>query len=59
MVLRANKTKFEQSVEELSTDVAAFAEGVKNQIDQQINESCKAVVTALHPAVDEPYFPDP
>lgn len=53
VVLRAYKGKFEEAVAALSVDVQVFADGVKNQIEAQIKNSCESVVAALLPAVEK------
>lgn len=52
VVLRANKDRFIEVVKQLQVEVAAFSAGVKQQIEEMIESSRKAVVEALLPAVE-------
>jgi len=52
VVLRANKDKLTEAVEQLSKDVKAFSKGVKQQLQERIEESRETVVGALLPAVE-------
>jgi len=52
VVLRTNKNRFIETVEQLRAEVAAFSAGVKQQLEQMIESSRKAVVEALLPAVE-------
>jgi hypothetical protein len=52
VVFRANKDKLNEAVKQLSGNVMAFSEGVQQQLQERIEESRKAVVDALLPAVE-------
>ncbi|MQA90534.1 MAG: hypothetical protein GEU90_09905 [Gemmatimonas sp.] len=51
VVLLANKERFREAVSALEADVMLYSEGVKDEIQKQIDHSRGAVVEALLPAV--------
>ena len=53
VVLRANKDRFEEAVEQLKADVACYAEGVVKQLQQQMDTSKIQLVEALLPSVKQ------
>jgi len=53
VVLRANKERFMEAVDELKSDVAAYAEGVVKQLQEQMDRSKDMLVEALFPSVKQ------
>jgi hypothetical protein len=53
VILRANKDKFTGEVEKLRVEVKAFREGVKAELDKQMDVSRKALMVALLPSVQK------
>lgn len=51
VVLRSNKEGLIKAVEELKSDVKAFQEGIREQLQTQMDRSAESLVTALGPAV--------
>lgn len=52
VVLKTNKERLVQIVEELRTDVAIFQNGVKDKLQNHIDRNVEALVDALLPAVE-------
>lgn len=52
VVMRANKQKFIDAVEELKADVAAFQKGVMENLQQEMDANIASLVEALLPAVE-------
>jgi hypothetical protein len=53
VILRANKEKFQAAIKELETDILAFQNGVKAEVETSIANNRDALVTALLPGVKE------